>query len=254
MKNEIAFDDTKERERMSLHAGRDMATHAGNDRFETVTTSANSRVGVEERTTWFAWDPSWPLHDCFPRRRVVGFVRYSTGARPSRLGRQRRHMRVRTIGLMLILCSVFVSACIDDDCKNPKRIEGFHKRSNSFRVGVAVQCNGVLICPRQLQGDVPLPLGRDDPTIIDQEGDAWNRARCTEIIRANHLDPACKLQVSPSIICLDVDGGLSGPGESPTGGTIVTVGGAASGDFKFAPHDGAGGIREEPGGYGGDLP
>ncbi|MDC0740847.1 type VI secretion system Vgr family protein [Polyangium mundeleinium] len=47
VKNEFAFDDTQGRERMSLHACRDMATHAGNDRAETVTNNASSRVGVD---------------------------------------------------------------------------------------------------------------------------------------------------------------------------------------------------------------
>jgi len=47
VKNELAFDDTKDREVLSLHAGRNMATHAGNDRTETVTNNASSRVGVD---------------------------------------------------------------------------------------------------------------------------------------------------------------------------------------------------------------
>jgi hypothetical protein len=92
--------------------------------------------------------------------------------------------------------------------------------------------------------------------IIEQEGDGWNRARCTEIVLARASDPGCKIEVLPSVICLDADGGSGIPGVNPTGGFIVTVGGS-SGDFKINSDDGAagaGGLREEAGAGDGEGP
>ncbi|MDC3988433.1 hypothetical protein [Polyangium jinanense] len=150
-------------------------------------------------------------------------------------------MKQLVLGLQLLAAFVLATACTDDDCKNPKKIEGYHKRSNSFRDGVALQCNTVLICPRKGGGyDERRPLGLEDPTIIDQQGDGWNRARCTEMALPLVTGTDCKVEVSPSVICLDVDGGSGIPGTNPTGGTIVTVGGAATGDFK-GYDDGVGG-------------
>jgi hypothetical protein len=50
-------------------------------------------------------------------------------------------MNVRAVGFILLSYVVLESSCTSDECKNPKRIEGFHKRSNSFREGVALQCS-----------------------------------------------------------------------------------------------------------------
>jgi hypothetical protein len=150
-------------------------------------------------------------------------------------------MRRLVIGLLLVSVLMLAPACTADDCKNPKKVEGFHKRSNSFREGVALQCNAVLICPRKGGGDDERrPLGLEDPIIIDQEGDGWNRARCTDLALPRVAGMDCKIEVSPSVICLDVDGGSGGLGTNPAGGTIVTVGGAATGDFKGYDEGGGG--------------
>jgi len=137
-------------------------------------------------------------------------------------------MKALVIGWLLVGLAMLGPACTEDKCRNPKRGEV------GGREGVLVQCNAVVICFSQSGGnDTRTPLrSLEDPQITDTGREDWNRNRCIEVVKGRGLSATCHgVDASPAVICLDVDA-AGGPELAPTGGTIVTVGAAATGDFK----------------------
>jgi hypothetical protein len=159
-------------------------------------------------------------------------------------------MRALVVGLFFVWFVVLGPACWDPECKNPKR--GQPNSEAGAREGVLVQCNVVLTCAVQLQGDVPRRLeGAEDAQIIDRRS-AWeNEDACIERAKVRGTGGKCSvLEVNPKVICLDAPGS-NGCGSSPGDGTVIIVGSAASGDFKSDPQ-GAGGTDDYgAGGQGG---
>jgi len=158
-------------------------------------------------------------------------------------------MKRLVIGLLLTSVALPAPACTEDKCKNPARTTDEFKLTR--KEGPAMKCNAVVTCPGnggRPANTFPL-LGGDDPTIVDRQSDSWNESRCKEKVRQlEWINPDCTIKVSPELICLDVDAAAGGFSSQPSG-VIVTVGGAATGDFK-GYEDGVGGAGAFRGGSG----
>lgn len=122
------------------------------------------------------------------------------------------------------------------------------------RQGPAIRCHAVLSCPRNggRPDDVFALSDLEDPTFVDRGSRRWNEEGCKQAVR-DKIAMKCDVKIEPEIICLDVGGPAGGPGPDvagAVGGTIVTVGAAASGDFHLngiggspsTPSEGGGGI------------
>jgi hypothetical protein len=159
------------------------------------------------------------------------------------------------VASMVVSMVVLAPGCREDRCKNPRIIYDGDK-GGTFE-GPAVKCNGIRTCRgRQTRPDSVETLKEEDPVIADRGSAARNLDACRN--KARHL-PTCtdvSYAFSPTMICLDADGGLSGAGPDftgPTGGTLVTVGvgaGVGTGDY-YLQDDGAGGMGGA-GGAGGE--
>jgi len=156
-------------------------------------------------------------------------------------------MRALVVGLLFVWFVVLGPACWEPECKNPKR--GVPNGEAGAREGVLVQCNVVLICPKQSRGDERRALeGLMDSQIIDRRSSDANQDACVERAKERGVSIVCDIEVSPKVICLDPPGS-NGCGSSPGDGTVIIVGNAASGDFRSDPQ-GTGGTDDHGGGDG----
>jgi hypothetical protein len=156
--------------------------------------------------------------------------------------------------MVAVLLSLSVGGC-EDDCKNPKRIEGPDPvRDNIWRKGSEIKCNLVVICDRKDGKKRTELVGLNDIYFADRGSDTWNKSGCEhawrrreEALYGGKLPPgyACEAEASPAIVCLDADGAAGGPGPSvgPGGPAAVGVGAAGSGDFP-ADEDAVDGTEE----------
>lgn len=170
-------------------------------------------------------------------------------------------MRLRTASLMLCkhialgafllgCVSIGVAACVDDSCKNPKRIGAPDPVTGIVTSGPAIQCHAAFVCPTKGGGyDTKTPLvGLEDPVIVDRGSQRRNVDGCRQRILSRAIEAGCKAEASPELICLDANGPAGGPGPNPPGGTTIVTVGAASGDYHI---NGTGGFSATPPGTGG---
>jgi len=155
-------------------------------------------------------------------------------------------MRAVAIGVLVAWFPLLGPGCSLDECKNPDRMEANDPVTGTWRAGPKIKCNIVLVCPRKGGGeDTRHPLRTlEDPTIVDRGTYVLNRDGCRHLaIRRELVDPGCKVEASPEVVCLDVDASTGGAVPGTTTGTIVTVGVGAAGDFpqNYNDMDGVGG-------------
>jgi hypothetical protein len=143
-------------------------------------------------------------------------------------------MRALVVGLLFVWFVVLGPACWEPECKNPKR--GTPNGQAGAREGVLVQCNVVLICAVPGGGDRRDALtGANDAQIIDRRSATGNEDACIERAKERGISGMCsKIEVNPQILCLDPPGS-NGCGSSPGDGTVIIVGSAASGDWRWGP-------------------
>jgi hypothetical protein len=147
---------------------------------------------------------------------------------------QRLIARGLLLGALLTAWLFGVTGGCSKDCEQQKTIQSRNPVTGDVTEEPAITCNVILICERKMREPQRVPLRPFN--VVDKGYDHLNKGACKKQIEET-IPPDCnKAEITFERVCLDA--GSSGPGgPGPSGGTIVTVGAASSGDHPIGDNE-----------------